>query len=264
MKKIAVAIIASLFIIGMLAGCGAGAADRLDTVQQNKRIVLGTSADYPPYEFHKTIDGKDQIVGFDIEIAKAIADDLGVELVVEDMNFDSLLIALNTGKVDMVISGMNPTEKRKKNVDFSNIYYTSEQAVLVRSEDRDRYQTMDDLAGAKIGAQKTTIYEDIARSVPDAKVEALSKVSDLVLSLEAKRIDAIVLEMPVAAAYSKSRSNLAVAGAEPDSGDEGFAIAVKKGSAKLAEQINQTLDRLTKEQRIEQFVTEATKLAETD
>ncbi|OPA74627.1 amino acid ABC transporter substrate-binding protein [Paenibacillus selenitireducens] len=261
MKKIQ-ALLVCLFVFTWITGYSTPALAASDNQTKSKKLVLGTSADYPPYEFHKKINGKDQILGFDIEIAKEIAKDMGAELVIEDMKFDSLLLALNAGKVDMVMSAMNPTEERRKNVDFSNIYYQSDQAVLIRAEDKDKYTTMDDLKGKHIGAQKSSIYEDMARAVPNATVDALAKISDLVLSLESKRIDAIVLELPVAESYEKNRSTLAVAEAKPESSEDGYAIAFRKGSTDMVNQVNTTIDRLEKADMINKYVADASKLAE--
>ena len=128
-KLIAVAAVATIAI--SMVGCGSNAkkestnsnTSALEAIKSKGKLVVGTSADYPPYEFHKEIDGKDQIVGFDIEIAKQFAKDLGVELEIKDMAFDGLLVALQADKVDMVFAGMTPTDERKQNADFSDIYY---------------------------------------------------------------------------------------------------------------------------------------------
>src|SRR5699024_8006106 len=126
------------------------------------KIVLGTAGDYPPYEFHKMIDGEDQIVGFDIEIAKLIAEELEVQLEIVDMKFEGLLPALVTDDVDMVIAGMVADEKRAETVDFSIPYYEADQRMIVRTEDQDVYLGPEELAGEKVGAQKSTIQEEIA------------------------------------------------------------------------------------------------------
>lgn len=131
-----------------------------------KKLVVGMSADFPPYEFHKVINGKDTIVGFDVDIAKEIAKDLDAEMVPEDMSFDSLLPALQSGRVDLVLSGMTPTDERRKSIDFSDVYYRSKQVIMVRPEDKDKYPTMDALKGEKIGAQKGSIQEEIAQKCP--------------------------------------------------------------------------------------------------
>ena len=120
---------------------------------------MGTSADYPPYEWHLIKDGKDEIIGFDIDIAQAIADELGVELEVKDMAFDGLIPALSTGKIDMIIAGMNATEERKQSVDFTDVYYTQTDIVVIRKEDADKFTSEDSLKTAKLATQKATVQE---------------------------------------------------------------------------------------------------------
>ena len=99
------------------------ADDSLAKVQQKGTLVMGTSPDYAPYEFLVNKNGKNQVVGMDVEVARKIAKDLGVKLVIKQMNFNSLLVALQTGKVDMELAAMSPTNARRKSVDFSNTYY---------------------------------------------------------------------------------------------------------------------------------------------
>ena len=97
--------------------------DALSTIKDNKKVIVGLSADYAPYEFHAMVDGKDQTVGFDVDLAKEVAKDMGVELELKEMDFDALIGALKAGQIDMIISGMNPDDERKKQIDFSDIYY---------------------------------------------------------------------------------------------------------------------------------------------
>ncbi|WP_339787142.1 ABC transporter substrate-binding protein [Paenibacillus sp. FSL R7-0313] len=230
--------------------------------EEKEVIVLGTSADYAPYEFHKKIDGKDTIVGFDIEIAKAIAADLGAELKIEDMDFDGLLMALGTDKVDFVISGLTPTEERKKNVDFTDIYYYAEQAVLVREGEDTALKSMDDLSGKQVGVQKSSIQEGIAQEIEGAKLTSLAKIPELILELQTGRVDALILEKPVAEQYVKNQEGLVVANVEIEQAEDegGSAIAVKKGNQKLLDQINTTLEKLKTNGDIERFVVEANEM----
>ncbi|PQP83832.1 amino acid ABC transporter [Paenibacillus sp. PCH8] len=225
-------------------------------------IVLGTSADYAPYEFHKKIDGKDTVVGFDIEIAKVIAADLGAELKIEDMDFDGLLMALGTDKVDFVISGLTPTEDRKKNVDFTDIYYYAEQAVLVREGDNAALKSLDDLSGKQVGVQKSSIQEGIAQDIKVSKLTSLAKIPELILELQTGRVDALILEKPVAEQYVKNQKGLVVADVQIEQAEDegGSAIAVKKGNQKLLDQINTTLEKLKTNGDIERFVVEANEM----
>ena len=127
--------------------------DKLTQIKEAGKLVVGMSADYAPYEYHALIDGKDQIVGFDVDIAQAIADDIGVELELKEMNFDSLCESVQLGKIDMTISGMTPKPDRTKAVDFSDIYYKAEQGFLIQASNKDKYKSLSDLEGKKVGAQ---------------------------------------------------------------------------------------------------------------
>jgi ABC-type amino acid transport substrate-binding protein len=248
-----------------LVGCGNSkeTGSTIDRIQNSNKIVLGTCADYPPYEFHRQVDGKDEIVGFDINIAKEVAKDLGVELEIKDMDFSGLLSALNTGNVDFVVAGMTPDEERKKNVDFSKIYYDPEQGLLIRSEDVEKYKSIEDLKGMKVGAQKGTVQEEVAEDVVEgSEVKALGKITNLVLELKNNKIDGIVLATPVAEAYEKANSDLVLSPYIDFGKEGGVAIAVKKGNKELVDSINNTIDRLMKDDSLEKFIQEATILSE--
>ncbi|MBW7456819.1 transporter substrate-binding domain-containing protein [Paenibacillus sepulcri] len=230
--------------------------------EEKTKIVLGTSADYAPYEFHKTIDGKDTIVGFDISIANEIAKDMNAELEISDMDFDGLLLALDTGKVDMVISGMTPTEERKKNVDFSDLYYLAEQGILVKKDQAEQYKTLDNLKNKKIGVQKGSIQEGIAQEIEGAKLTSLAKIPEIILELTSGRVDAVILEKPVADQYVLTQSDIIVSDVkiEQSAEEAGAAIAVKKGNQELVDSINATIKRLKDGGDIDRFVVEANEL----
>jgi arginine/lysine/histidine transporter system substrate-binding protein len=272
--KKAVAIILVLVMMFTLAACTAKtgsdaksaeeqkAAGKLEQIKAKGKIVLGTSADYPPYEFHKEINGKDEIVGFDIDIAKAVAEELGVQLEIKDMKFDGLLAALVADDIDFIIAGMVPKEERKQSVDFSIPYYQAEQKMLIKAAAAEKIKSIADLKGLKIGAQKSTVQEDIAKTKMEAlEVKSLSKITDLVLELKNDKIDGIVLVAPVAAAYAKQNQDLVVP--EITFGKEdGVAVAVNKGNADLLGAIDKTLNKLMKAGSIEKFIGDATVLSE--
>lgn len=268
-----------LSVVLLLAACGqkpaavapqngagqetAAKETKLDQIKKSGKLVVGTSADYPPYEFHKEVNKKDEIVGFDIEIAKALAKDLGVTLEIKDMKFDGLLAALEAGNVDFVISGMTPTPERQQSVDFTKIYYTAVQKVVVRTEDKDKYKSIDDLKGKKVGAQKAATQETIVREqMPNSEVKALSKISDLMLDLKNNKSDALVVELPVATAYLSKNPDLTITDIKLENPDSGSAIAVKKGSPELVEAMNKSLDKLINDKAIDKMVTEANDLVE--
>ena len=244
-------------------GSDSAAATKVEQIKEKGKLVLGTSADYPPFEFHKQIDGKDVIVGFDIEIAKEIANELGVELEIKDMKFDGLLAALQTGKVDVVIAGMNPDEERRKAVDFSDVYYKEVQSVVTKTENVDNIKTLDDLKGKKVGVQKGTTMESIAQQkMTESEIKALGKVTDIVLELKNDKVDAIVMEKPVAKAYISANPDIAMTGIELEPEDTGFAVAVKKGNEDFVSSINDVLKKLSDEGKIDQFIADANILME--
>ncbi|MBF8984805.1 transporter substrate-binding domain-containing protein [Lutibacter sp. B2] len=245
----------------MLAFVGCGKVDTLKKVKDSGKLVIGTCADYPPYEFHKNIDGKDAIVGFDIEIARAIANDLGVELEIKDMKFDGLLAALKTGNIDLISAGMSPTPDRAKEVDFTNTYYTDIQKILVRAEDVDKLKKLEDFNEKNLGVQKASIQEDLAKAeMPTAKLKSLGKITDLVLELKNKKVEGIVLVAPVADAYAKQNDDLVVL--DMILGEDSVAIAVDKGNESFIKEINKTVDRLQSEKTIEKLIKEATELSD--
>lgn len=257
-----------LVIILIATGCSSSAEDsasnsKLQEIQDSGKLVLGTSADYPPYEFYAEIDGELQIVGFDIEIAKEIAKDIGVELEIVDMQFDGLLAALVADNIDIIVAGMAATEERMESVDFSTSYYEAEQTMLVREEDYEKFSSIDDLEGHSIGVQMATVQEGIANEqIPDPKeIKALGKISDLVLELDYGNIDGIVLVDTVAMAYAQNNENLVLS--QINFGKEdGVAAAVAKGNEEFLASVNETLERLIAEGSIEQFIEDAVILAD--
>ena len=164
-KKINLFMVTILILSSILVACGNEKAEpyTLKGIQKKGKLVLGTNADYPPFEFHTIIDGKDEIVGLDIEIAKYIADELGVELEIKDMEFEKLLGGLSTGMLDIVIAGMNPDPEREKEANFTDIYYEANFAVLVNKENDFEITSIEDLEGKSIGVQIGTTQEEITK-----------------------------------------------------------------------------------------------------
>ena len=268
-KKIAALAAVGVLVISMV-GCGSGSSSdgsssdktSLEKIKESGKLVIGTSADYPPYEFHAMIDGEDQIKGLDIDIAQAVADDLGVELEIKDMDFDGLLVALQGNKVDMVFAGMTPTDERKENADFSDIYYTATHRFILRSGDEASVHSFDDLKGKKIGVQKGSIQEGIAQENFDAAdIKSLSKVTDLVLDLKNNKVDAILIEEGVAKINCDKNEGIAMSDFVVTDKDGGAAIALKKGSSDLQEEVNKTISKLKESDKITQFLSESSDLA---
>jgi ABC-type amino acid transport substrate-binding protein len=235
--------------------------DALEAIKKAGKLVVGTSADYAPYEFHVMIDGKDTIVGFDIDIIKEVAKDLGVTLHVQDIAFDGLLQALNSKKIDLVISGMTPTEERKKSVDFSKVYYTARQSMIVRKTDVNTYTTVNSLKGRSIGVQLSSTQEELAKEFfPESRTVSLGKIYDLILELKNNKVDAVILELPVAQGYVLNNNDLVIASVPLPQDEGGSAIAVRKGSETLLQSIDKTLTRLMNDGSIDTFVRKANEL----
>ncbi|WP_110932743.1 transporter substrate-binding domain-containing protein [Paenibacillus bouchesdurhonensis] len=264
MKKWGILLMAVMLLTTVLAACGQDKEAKNSTQGSgaSKKLILGLSADFPPYEFHiKNDKGEDEIVGFDVEIAKEIAKDMGAELEIKDMVFSSLLNELGSGRVDMVISGLSPSPERAKEIEMSQIYYNAKQAVVAREADKDKYATLESLEGLKIGVQKSSIQEDIAKEIPGAKLTSLAKISDIIMQLNSGRVDVAIIEGPVAESFVKNVEGIVITDAVPVTEDEGYVVGIKKGNKELLDQVNATLDRLIEDGSIEKFVEEASELS---
>ena len=232
----------------------------LEDIQEKGTLVIGTSADFPPYEFHSTVNGKDTIVGMDISIAQKIAEDLGVELKIEDIGFDSLLPALESEKVDMVISGMSPTEERKQSVDFSEVYYTGGQNIVVREADKEIYKSTADLKGLKVGVQTGSLQETLAQEqMPDSEILSLTKTTDLLLALKTNKVEAVLMEKPSAEAYVGNDNQILTfdGGFQLEEGEQGSAIAFKKDTQSLVAAVNSSLTEISEQDLISDYLEEA-------
>lgn len=268
-KKVVASALLGIMTMGFV-GCGSSdntsatkTKDLLEKIQENGKVVVGMSADYAPYEFHYIDEnGKDVIGGFDVDIANEIASALGVELVIQEMDFDALVAALPAGKIDLVISGMNPTEERAKVVDFSEIYYNAQHGILVRAEDSDKYKTFADLEGIKVGAQLGSTQEQIARSeVPNADLQLLNNVNNLILELKTGKVDAVIMEKPVAEMAVKSNPELAVGNPTYEDKTGGNAVGMAKNNPELLAKINEVIKELNETGKMDEYIVKANELA---
>ena len=247
-----------------LAACGntsgtansaAEADGALQEIKDSGKLVVGTCADYPPYEWHLIKDGKDEIIGFDIDIAQAIADELGVELEIKDMDFDGLIPALSTGKIDMIIAGMNPTDERKQSVDFTDIYYTQKDALVIKSEDAENIQSENDLKKASLATQKATIQETyLLENFPDAALQSVPKLNTAILYLVTGKVDAVLMVETVAKQYVEQNEGLEIAGFDVASTPNESAIAVAKDNKDFLDAVNDILDEMKESGQIEELM----------
>ncbi|MGL5042087.1 MAG: ABC transporter substrate-binding protein/permease [Culicoidibacterales bacterium] len=247
MKKYWLCLIASfVLLLGVIpkgdAPFLANDGSSVEQIKAKGRIVLGTSADYPPYEFHANIDGKDVISGFDIEIAKLIAADLGVSLEIKDMAFDGLLPALQTGAIDFVLAGMQATEERKQSVDFSESYYKSKNLLLVKTENASQYKSLADVSGKTLGVQKSTVQEKAATDLEGVKTRGLSNLLDVVQDVINGNVDGMVIEETIGLNMVKNNKGLTMVEAfEIPSEAAGSAVAMAKGNTSLQIAVDKTI-----------------------
>lgn len=250
-------------------GCGSsednGSADvsksTVDIIKEKGKIVVGTSADYPPYEFHfMDENGKDTIVGSDITLAKAIAEELGVELELMDMSFDGLLMNLSEGKYDMVIAGLTPDPARK--VLFSEEYNQGEQVVLIQTKDKALYKKQSDLDGKKIAAGKGTVQADIAADLAE-NVTPILLVSgpDQIQALKEGSVDAVLTGKEIALVYAAANPDVMIADIKIPYEFNGTAIGFQEGNQALCDAVNEILDKLQKEGALDKMLEEAAALA---
>ncbi|KRN88544.1 ABC transporter substrate-binding protein/permease [Ligilactobacillus ceti] len=221
-------------------------------IKEKGTLVVGVSADYPPYEFTAKVGDKTKYVGMDIDIARKIADDLGVKLELKNMDFDSLLVALETHKIDGVISAINPTPERRKNVDFTELYYSGKQVILVNEADRDKYQTKADFNGQTIGAQTgSLLYDLVKEQMPKAKVKGLAKLNNLVIALQTGKVQGVAMDQPTAEAYAVNNKGLVIMDPKfkVDADQTGYAMAFAKGSDALVDAANKSISEI-KEQNL--------------
>ncbi|MBA1392478.1 transporter substrate-binding domain-containing protein [Lactobacillus sp. XV13L] len=214
---------------------------------------MGTSPDFPPYEFVKNINGKSKVVGMDIEVGRKVARDLGVKLVVRTMDFDSLLVALETGKIDMVISGMDATPKRAKSVAFSHAYYKSGQDLLIRTADKAKFKDYHSFTGQVIGAQTGSLQATLIKEqAQKAKLKTMDKDSDLILGLKTNKFAGVAVDTATANAFAKNTSGIMVipSGFKVDSA--GSAIAFHKGAKSLVKAANKSIAEIKKQDLINQ------------
>lgn len=217
-------------------------------IKKRGKIVIGTAADYPPYKFSVKENGVSKRVGIDIDLGKQLAKDLGVKAEFKVMNFDSLLVALETHKVDVVIAAMSPTPERAKSVDFSQVYYGDNQDIVINKADQAKYKTLKDFDGRVIGAQNGSEQYDLAKQqMKGAKLKGLDRVNNLIIALQSHKVDGVVMDSTRAKAFVANNDQLkAINPHFKTSGQQGTAVAVAKDSPGLVAATNQTIAKLKK------------------
>jgi polar amino acid transport system substrate-binding protein len=248
MKKfLAVLLSVVLLSVFVLSGCGAK-GEGVKRVQEKKKLVMCTNAEFEPFEYKEG----GETVGIDVDIAQEIATDLGVELEVLDMDFNSLINAVTGGKADIAIAGMTVNEERLKNVDFSDTYFNASQSIIVLKDSAIKASA--DLEGKIVGVQTgTTGDEYVTDNAKAAEVKRYSKGVDAVQDLIAGRIDAVVIDDYPATSFVSKNADIIVKLAEPMTKEE-YAIAVNKNDTDLTKAINDTLKRIKDSGKLDEII----------
>jgi polar amino acid transport system substrate-binding protein len=230
-----VLIIAMVSIIVALSGC---------TEEKGNKIIVGTSADFPPFEYKEG----DKIVGFDVEMITDILTSQNYTVEVQDMAFDSLIAALQTNKIDVIVAGMSITEERLQEISFSDPYFEADQSVLIKSDSGIVINNESDLENLTVGVQTGTtgddwVFETLVNTskTPEEKYKQYETYDLAVLDLKAGRIQIIVLDKPVAQALSAD-GDLKIAYTIVT--NENYGIGVRKGDTELLQKINTGLAEL--------------------
>lgn len=252
-KKMALIGLTCMTMIFGLAACGekkdtgvtAGGADT-DSVQAGGaeaggQIVFGTNAEFPPFEFVGGQGVIGQYDGIDMAIAKQIGTDIGKEATINNMEFDSLLLALQNGQVDAVIAGMTVTDERKEAVDFSIPYYSATQVMIVKEDST--IAKASDMADKKIVVIQGYTGETVVQEL-GYKYESFKKGTEAIMELTNGKCDVVVIDSATAEKYVKDNAGLKIVEDSDAFGNEEYAIAVKKGNTELLNQINSSIQKM--------------------
>lgn len=286
MKKILSVLLISLLAISLIAGCGGGTAtpnnpdnsvapapgtnagsDAKPDGVKKEVFRVGMEADYPPFNWTQLdasngavpIQGQAEFAGgYDVEIAKRIAEGLGRELVVVKIAWEGLVPSLQTDKIDGIIAGMSPTEERKESIDFSDNYYKSDLVIVVKKDSPYLGATsIQDFADARITAQLNTFHYTVIDQIKGINmIPAMDNFSAMRVALEAGKIDGYVSERPEGISVSAANDNLTFVDFTPENGfatdddDTAIAVGLLKNSP-LKDDINAILAKISLEEQIE-------------
>lgn len=271
MKKVSALILALTMCTAMLTACGGGnstttsstgsaapapttsaatseaGADEGYKLVKEGTLTMATNAQFPPYEYY---DGKD-IIGIDADIAKAIADKMGLELKIEDMEFDSIITAVSTGKADLGLAGMTVDPDRQKNVDFSDPYATGVQVIIVKEDST--IAKPDDLKGKKIGVQLATTGDQYATDdYGKDSVVQYNKGSDAVMALTQGQVDAVIIDNEPAKSYVEANKGLKILDTKYVT--ENYAACISKDNTGLTKAVNKALAELKADGTLQKIV----------
>lgn len=243
MKKFLSVVLITLFVFGCFAGCS--------SEETSGTIVFGTNAEFAPFEFVDANGVVDSFDGIDIVLAKNIAESNGMEVKIENMEFDSLLLSLNNGQIDAAIAGMTITEDRKKSVNFSIPYYTATQVMIV-AEDSD-ISTATDMADKKIAVVQGYTGETCVQDMGYEYV-SFKKGTEAVLELKNGRCDVVVIDSATADKYVADNPGLKIVTDDSAFASEQYGIAVAKGNNELLDKINTAITNMKESGKLAEII----------
>ncbi|MDO4356029.1 MAG: transporter substrate-binding domain-containing protein [Clostridia bacterium] len=267
MKKFIAALLAAALCLTMCAS--ALAETRLEKILASGEIHMATSPDFAPNEFiDDSKTGQDQYVGSDIELAKYIAEKLGVKLVVDAMDFSAVQAAVTTGNTDMAIAGFAYTEERAEACGTSTFYNMSNkedgknQGLLVLKENADQYTKAEDFSGKKVATQNASLqYQLTTTQLPEAQVELVSDLGTAVMMLTSGKVDAVAVDADNGDLFCHNYDEVAMSEFYFDYSSDGNILLVTKGEDDLLAAINEILDEVNEQGLYQQWREEATELA---
>lgn len=227
-SKILCLAVAAIMMVAMLTACSGG--------KDAKVLTMATNAEFPPFEY---LEGE-EIVGADVDMAKAVAEKLGMTLEITNIDFDAALTGASTGKYDVAIAGITANDDRRQNMDFSNDYYMASQAIIVTADSA--IKAAADLEGKTIACQEGTTGEQYLLDEEYA-IQSFKTGAEAVSALTTGKVDAVVIDNAVAKSLSEKQEGKTVVLDEALT-QETYAIATKKGNTELVEKINAALDEL--------------------
>lgn len=265
MKKLFCAALAAAMLMATMSGCGSS-QNRLEKILESGKLVLATSPDFAPLEFEDLSSGEAQYVGSDIELAKYIAEKLGVELEISAMDFSAVQAAIPSGQADIAISGFARTEERAQNLELSTPFNITEdggQTVLVAKGQGANYTAAEDFSGLQIGAQNGSLqYNLVSEQLPeDVEIVPVGSLNDGVLMLETGKIDALASDLSNAELLLESHTEIETTDFMFEYSSEGNVAAVKKGETELIEAVNEIIEEVNELGLYDQWKEEATELA---
>lgn len=268
MKKALAFILAAAMSLTMLTSCGKYRS--IDEIKESGELIMTTNAAFPPFEY---AGEGGQVEGVDADIAAAIAEELGVKVKIDNVEFKSALAAISNGQADIAVAGITVTEDRKKSMDFSDTYAKSVQYIIVK-DDNDTVKSIEDLAGMKIGVQMSTTGDmilgdeingykdengkDVEGVLEGTGAEVVAYKSALLAAMDiGSQVDAVVIDKLPAENIVATNDGLKcfeMVYADGSNTEEEYAVAITKGNKELLEVVNKVIAELKESGKIEEFI----------